>query len=405
MVNGTDDVEADKRRAEVFDALGHPTRIMILKALSEGPQGFADLKKKLGIDSSGHLQHHLGKLDGLVKTDDYGKYTLSDQGKDALVSVETVEKATKSTPTQNGRGHIRKTTALKVAVVALAVLLVVNSVLAAVEYNQASSLQNSISERDSLLTQLNNQLDQLNSTINQRDTIIMQLDTALNLTQSRLGLNLLNGSQYLTTLPESNDQGNLTKIFLDSTAAWYHYGPAYPFDTPWFNVTGSRSFSSQRAFELTNNRSIPLSFWGWTIGDNGNYSYGASSGGGAGGDPIMMIGVTVRNDYTSTDAGNGSDPNAPIGNSTSRYTSIYHLTTQYVSFVNLSVKLISQDGSVIPADEPGIQSPTARGGQYFALGNGETKQVVFYLSPSSLNIAGFEIYVSYLSSVPQLPLP
>jgi DNA-binding HxlR family transcriptional regulator len=405
VVNGTDDVEADKRRAEVFDALGHPTRIMILKALSEGPQGFADLKKKLGIDSSGHLQHHLGKLDGLVKTDDYGKYTLSDQGKDALVSVETVEKAAKSAPAQNGRGHIRKTTALKVAVVALALLLVVGSVLATVEYNQISSLQNSIKERDAVISQLNSTVDQLSGTIDQRDTLIMELDTALNLTQSRLSLSLPNGSQYLTTLPESNNQGNVTKIFLDSTAAWYHYGPSYPFDTPWFNGTGSSSFSSQRAFELTNNRSIPLSFWGWTIGENGNYSYGAVSGGGVGENPYLMIGVTVRNDYTSADAGNGSDPNAPIGNSTSRYSSIYHVTTPYVSFVNLSVKLISQDGSAIPADEPGIQSPTARGGQYFALGNGETKQVVFYLSPSSLNIGGFEIYVSYLSSVPQMSLP
>lgn len=39
-------VERDKQQAEVFDALGHPTRIVILKALSEGSLGFADLKKK-----------------------------------------------------------------------------------------------------------------------------------------------------------------------------------------------------------------------------------------------------------------------------------------------------------------------------------------------------------------------
>ena len=52
-------VEQDRQRAEVFDALGHPTRILILKVLSEGAIGFADLKKKTGIDSSGHLQHHL----------------------------------------------------------------------------------------------------------------------------------------------------------------------------------------------------------------------------------------------------------------------------------------------------------------------------------------------------------
>ena len=55
-------VERDRQRAEVFDALGHPTRIVILKALSEAAFGFADLKKKTAIDSSGHLQHHLTKL-------------------------------------------------------------------------------------------------------------------------------------------------------------------------------------------------------------------------------------------------------------------------------------------------------------------------------------------------------
>jgi len=229
----------------------------------------------------------------------------------------------------------------------------------------------------------------------------MQLDTALNLTQSRLNLNMPNGSQYLTTLPDSNNNGSLTKIFLQSSAAWYHYGPAYPFDTPWFNGTGGGSFSSQRAFELTDNRSISLSFWGWTIGDDGNYSYGAASGGGVDGNPYLMIGVTVRNDYTSADAGNGSDPTAPIGNSTAFSRSLYQVTSQYVSFVKLNVNLISQNGSIIQADELGIQSPAPRGGNYFPLGSGETKQVIFYLCPSSLNIAGFEIYVSYLSSNPQ----
>jgi hypothetical protein len=289
-----------------------------------------------------------------------------------------------------------------------ALLLIISSVLAAFEYSNVVSLRSEISKRDTLLNQFNSTVNrlsegdelvsQLNSTIDQRDTLIMQLDTALNLMQSRLNLNLLNGSQYLATLPDSNSNGGLTKIFLQSSAAWYHYGPAYPFDTPWFNGTGGGYFSSQRAFELTGNRSISLSFWGWTIGDNGNYSYEA-----AGGNPYLMIGVTVRNDYTPADAGNGSDPDAPIGNSTAfsrpYYASVYNLTTPYVSFVNLSVKLLSQDGSVIPADEPGMQSPTARGGEYFPLGSGETKQVVFYLSPSSLNIDHFEIYVSYFSSV------
>ena len=104
----TDNVDQDRQRAEVFDALSHPTRIMILKALSDEVLGFADLKKKLGIESSGHLQHHLSKLDGLVKTDEYGKYTLSDQGEDALLSVQTVERTVRSEAKYDGKFHLPK---------------------------------------------------------------------------------------------------------------------------------------------------------------------------------------------------------------------------------------------------------------------------------------------------------
>lgn len=88
------EIENDRQRAEVFDALGHPTRIALLKALNEGAVGFAELKKKTAIESSGHLQHHLNKLDGLIKTDEYGKYCLSDQGKDALVTHCTPSRRT-----------------------------------------------------------------------------------------------------------------------------------------------------------------------------------------------------------------------------------------------------------------------------------------------------------------------
>ena len=95
MMISMEGVDKDKERAELFDALGHPTRIAVLKALSEKPFGFSELKKKLGIGSSGHLLHHLNKLDSLIKTDEYGKYCLSDQGRDALFMIKTVEWASK----------------------------------------------------------------------------------------------------------------------------------------------------------------------------------------------------------------------------------------------------------------------------------------------------------------------
>ena len=87
--------DKDKERAKLFDALGHPTRIAVLNALNERPLGFSELKRKLSIDSSGHLLYHLNKLDDLIKTDEHGKYCLSDQGRDALFVIKTVEWASK----------------------------------------------------------------------------------------------------------------------------------------------------------------------------------------------------------------------------------------------------------------------------------------------------------------------
>jgi len=88
----TTDTKKDKQRAKVYDALGNSKRIALLKTLSEGPMGFAELKKTLRIKSSGHLTHHLNKLDDLIKTDDHGKYCLSDKGKDALLAMKPIEK-------------------------------------------------------------------------------------------------------------------------------------------------------------------------------------------------------------------------------------------------------------------------------------------------------------------------
>ena len=139
-----ENVEEERQRAEVFDSLGHPTRIVILKALSEGPMGFADLKKRISVDSSGHLQHHLNKLNGLIKTDEQGKYCLSDQGRDALLTVQTVESA--SAPgereTEKNQSRVFKTKLfLKPVALLLAVLLIASSTIALLEYNQTTALQ------------------------------------------------------------------------------------------------------------------------------------------------------------------------------------------------------------------------------------------------------------------------
>lgn len=119
----TEDVEKDRQRAEVFDALGHPARITVLKALSEGPLGFADLKKRLNIESSGHLQHHLSKLGNLIKVDENGRYCLSEYGKDALFAVQTVENVREPRIKELSGERLSKATAR--LLLALALLLLV----------------------------------------------------------------------------------------------------------------------------------------------------------------------------------------------------------------------------------------------------------------------------------------
>jgi outer membrane protein assembly factor BamB/DNA-binding HxlR family transcriptional regulator len=162
MENGNE-AEKDRQRAEVFDALGHPTRIAILKTLNGGAFGFADLKKKTGIESSGHLQHHLNKLDGLIKTDEYGKYCLSDQGKDALLTVQTVENASESGKKQESESRqpprLKSRRILKLVAFLLAALLIVTSAVTILEYNQIRGLQTEIAQRDTAISQLQAQLN------------------------------------------------------------------------------------------------------------------------------------------------------------------------------------------------------------------------------------------------------
>jgi len=79
----------DSSRAELFEALGHPTRVKILRTLTERAMSFSELKRETGIESSGHLQFHLGKLSSLIKTDVVGNYALTDEGRDALQIAQT----------------------------------------------------------------------------------------------------------------------------------------------------------------------------------------------------------------------------------------------------------------------------------------------------------------------------
>jgi len=77
---------------ETFEAVAHPLRIKILKLLAERPVGFSELKRELGIKSSGKLDFHLRKLGGLIALNSDGKYTLTKEGYAALQAITTIKK-------------------------------------------------------------------------------------------------------------------------------------------------------------------------------------------------------------------------------------------------------------------------------------------------------------------------
>ncbi|MGQ9780955.1 MAG: winged helix-turn-helix domain-containing protein [Nitrososphaeria archaeon] len=75
----------------MFEALGHPIRLGILQSLLDEPLSFLELKRKVKIDSSGHLSFHLDKLRDLVTTTPEGNYKLTDEGKEALTAIKIIE--------------------------------------------------------------------------------------------------------------------------------------------------------------------------------------------------------------------------------------------------------------------------------------------------------------------------
>lgn len=63
---------------------------MILEAITAEPLTFFGLKKRVGIESSGHMTFHLEKLTQLIRTAPDGTYALTDDGREALRLIQTV---------------------------------------------------------------------------------------------------------------------------------------------------------------------------------------------------------------------------------------------------------------------------------------------------------------------------
>lgn len=143
------DAEFNRTRAELFEAIGHQTRIRILEALSQEPLTFSGLKKRMGIDSSGHLSFHLEKLSGLIRTTAEGTYTLTDDGREALRLIQTVHGTEKEPMASPSRIRPRSTRRLLgLAAIVVAIILVGSIAASAASgitlYNTQEPLQGSL---------------------------------------------------------------------------------------------------------------------------------------------------------------------------------------------------------------------------------------------------------------------
>jgi DNA-binding HxlR family transcriptional regulator/outer membrane murein-binding lipoprotein Lpp len=150
----------DSSRAELFEALGHPTRVKILRSLEDGPAGFAKLKREVGIESSGQLQFHLGKLSGLVTTNPEGSYVLTDEGREAIRVLKAVPidfAAPSVRHSAAGRiGWSKSPRAFQVVSVVLLALIVVSGFAYYSQSTQVSSLNTQVQSLNSEVQTLKN---------------------------------------------------------------------------------------------------------------------------------------------------------------------------------------------------------------------------------------------------------
>jgi len=143
MTSSQGEPEFNRVRAELFEALGHPTRIRILQTLESEPIGFAELKKAVGIESSGHLSFHLGKLEGLLKMGQDGGYVLTDEGREALRVISVTR--------DEGQGSFKvnapRTTSRNIAIVVLVVGMLLLASFAVYQQEQIGDLNRSITSQ------------------------------------------------------------------------------------------------------------------------------------------------------------------------------------------------------------------------------------------------------------------
>ena len=136
----------DATRAELFEALGHPIRVKILQALGTKPMGFAELKKEVGIGSSGHLEFHLRKLSGLVETTAEGSYTLTDDGTEAVRVLKSVPVGHGEAVPKARSSILRRTEWTKPLLAVFLIALITLSGVAVYQQEQISSIGHELSD-------------------------------------------------------------------------------------------------------------------------------------------------------------------------------------------------------------------------------------------------------------------
>jgi hypothetical protein len=135
----------DPSRAELFEALGHPIRVKILHSLEGRPMGFAELKRGVGIESSGHLQFHLAKLAGLVGTTAVGDYALTDDGIEAIRVLRSTRASSEQTAPVARASSLRRIGWRTLLLTVLLVAVVVLSSVAIYQQNQIAAMDRTLS--------------------------------------------------------------------------------------------------------------------------------------------------------------------------------------------------------------------------------------------------------------------
>lgn len=106
--------------------------------------GFSELKRETGIESSGLLAFHLGKLTGLVRVNSEGSYALTDEGREALRIIEASRKQLGGRPGPRPAVHLPHQ---KAVLAGLLVILVVLGSVAVYQQEQIVALNNNISSK------------------------------------------------------------------------------------------------------------------------------------------------------------------------------------------------------------------------------------------------------------------